>query len=200
MVEIDQPTLPARWVYFETKRVRRALPTDVLIEYSRAVDVVSAAAETTRTLDAIERSSDAPQNVNACEDYGGCSYHVSKGGPCDARRSVGKLISLRLKGKKSMALTEEQKAKFAKFGKKDGATPPADAETPPADGGGETPPAAPPAKPAKPRAKAPSPTAGSKAAQVAALSTRLTAAEAAAEAANADVAKIVDELAAVIGR
>lgn len=116
MLETGVDSLPARWVYYETKEVRRALPIDVVIERSRALDVIGPAAELTRTLDAIERSVDAPQNVNACGDYGGCAYHVTAGGPCDARRAVGKLIQLNRKGK-SMALTEDQKAKFAAFRK-----------------------------------------------------------------------------------
>lgn len=115
MNEAGRDIMPARWVYYETKEVRRALPIDVTIERARAEEIVGRAAELARTLDAIERSVDAPQNVNACGDYGGCSYHVSAGGPCNARRSAGQLIKL---GKgRMMALTEEQRAKFNAFRK-----------------------------------------------------------------------------------
>jgi hypothetical protein len=152
MAELDALTLRARWVYFETKKVRRAAPVDVTITRTAAEERVYAAADLARELDKIERSVDAPQNVNACEDYGGCSYHSSKGGPCNAVRSVGRL--LQLTRKKTMALTEEQKAKFAKFGKKDGDAPATTAETAPTDGApvDDAPP--PPAQKAKPPAKA----------------------------------------------
>jgi hypothetical protein len=155
MIEVGVPWIACRWVYFETKAVRRALPTDVVIRRADAEARVNAASVLAAELDLLERSADAPQNVDACGDYGGCSYHVSVGGPCDARRSVGKLIQLR---RKAMPLTEEQKAKFAKFGKKDTApaeTPEVGAAEAPTDAAPTETPKAAPAPKAKAKAKAP---------------------------------------------
>jgi hypothetical protein len=35
---------------------------------------------------------DLERNVSACTAYGGCIYHVDKGGPCDAQVSPGKAL------------------------------------------------------------------------------------------------------------
>ena len=116
-VEYDVTRVPSRWVYFETKQTRRAAARDVVIESARAYDLLGVASEEARELDLIERSIDAPQNTAACGDYGGCQYHESAGGPCNARRSTGGLVQARVrKGKAMGSLSQESKDKFSKFG------------------------------------------------------------------------------------
>jgi hypothetical protein len=116
-------SLPARWVYFASKKIRAAEPRDVTIELSRAHDVMGPCVDLARELDTLTRVEDAPQNPLACEDYGppgqiNCEYHVSKGGTCRPRRTAGALIAQldRRKRatteKKQMALSPEQQAKF----------------------------------------------------------------------------------------
>lgn len=187
--EYSVPTVPARWLYFETRATRRSDARTVRVTRARALDIVEKASEDARALDQIERVEDAPQNTAACGDYGGCQYHVSAGGPCDARRSVGRLIALQRKGR-SMALSEEAKAGFSKF--KAGGQAPAPAA--PADAPG-TPIAIPPAEasapaptPAirKPRTAKATPAAeGTKAAAVLALAAELAEANAALASAQA---------------
>lgn len=100
--ELDLAWLPARWVYFETKRARRAAPVDAVLTRGRAFELVAAGSERARALDAITTESDATPNTDACDDYGGCPYHHSAGGPCNARRSFGaSLVQLRAKKEKS---------------------------------------------------------------------------------------------------
>src|SRR5690606_26890144 len=128
--------LPARWVYLESKRGRRAEPRDTVIAYEDAQRVIEPCAALARELDQIERVEDAPQNPRACGDYGGCPYHVSAGGPCDARRSVGTLIQARVKPKRkdnqAMAISEDMKARFAALANK-GAAATAEAPDAPAE-------------------------------------------------------------------
>jgi hypothetical protein len=96
MTELDLTWLPARWVYFETKRRRYAEPRDAVIHKGEAFEIVAAGSERARALDAITTETDATQNTDACEEYGGCPFHHSRGGPCDARRSLLSLLPVRI--------------------------------------------------------------------------------------------------------
>lgn len=105
--------IQARWVYYESKRVRRAEARDVIIRRDDALAVLEPAAVLARELDAIPDVASAPKNPLACGDYGGCPHHVSVGGPCDARRSIGALIQARVKKQvNTMALSPEVQARF----------------------------------------------------------------------------------------
>jgi len=146
-LELGIAELPLRWLYLETKRVRRAWPVDVTIGIGAAREVVEAASERMRVLDAIERSSDAPQNRAACGAYGGCRHHVSAGGTCDAQRSYGQLLQARTPEKR-IEMDQATKDKFAAF-KKGAATAPSTDAAEPAEA-----PAAEPPKRGRPR-KAP---------------------------------------------
>ncbi len=117
-------SVPERWVYFESKKVRRALAIDVTAELSRALDVIGPCADLARELDTITRSEDAPQNPDACTKYGNpdrinCRYHVENGGNCNPkRRRFGSLVTLHTKKpeiKEAMATitNEERQAAFA---------------------------------------------------------------------------------------
>jgi hypothetical protein len=90
-------SLPARWVYYETKKVRRAAPVDTTISLEVAGQHVEEASGRARELDTIRDERDAPCNPLACGEYGGCSFHKTAGGPCDAQRSFGALIQARVK-------------------------------------------------------------------------------------------------------
>ena len=110
-----------RWIYFEAKRDRRSLPVDRILTLSRAYDNISPCADLARELDTITRVEDAEQNPSACSDFGppdriNCRHHTTNGGPCNARRPFGPLVTLKPKPKEAikMALSAEQQAKFAK--------------------------------------------------------------------------------------
>jgi hypothetical protein len=177
MTRLGLDELPARWVYFETKRKRQAAPVDVLVTRKRALEVLQPAAELARELDAIVDVDEAPCNTDACADYGGCVYHVSVGGPCLARRSIGKSIA---KGNKSMSPEMQKKLDALKAQQAGGAAPPPADETEGATETAEAPPATTAAKPARgrPAAKAKAPADGL-GATMHALADELTAAEAA---------------------
>lgn len=120
--------LPARWVYYATRATRKARPVDATLYYDIAAGLVTAASARARELDTIRDERDAVCNPAACGEYGGCQYHISAGGPCDARRSIGALIQARVKKEgTNMAMTEEAKARFAGLGKGVTAPPPVSA-------------------------------------------------------------------------
>jgi len=107
-------SVPVRWVYFETKKVRRAAAVNLTIKYRDALTVLEPHAKLARELDTYTTVEDAPQNPRACGEFGGCSLHVSAGGPCNAQRSIGALVQARIKSKEStMPLDAKTKAKFA---------------------------------------------------------------------------------------
>jgi len=214
-------SVPARWVYFETKKVRRAEPRDAVITYANALDIMAPAVTLARELDAIASVADAPKNPLACGDYGGCPHHISAGGPCDARRSLGGLIQARVKKETAMALSPEVQAKFDALKKGGAAAAPATTPAPaPDEGAGAATPApaskiggvakprtprAPRQVPAKPTAPASAPAATGTVGAVLALQAELSnaqaiaaEAEAVAEAANADVAAVLDKIRAAV--
>lgn len=94
--EFGLDAVPARWVYFETKRRRYAEPRDAVITRSSAFGIVAAGSERARALDRIEREDQATPNLAACDDYGGCPYRQDLGGPCRAQRSFGQLMQARV--------------------------------------------------------------------------------------------------------
>lgn len=136
---LDLSEIDARWIYFETKKVRRAAEVRTVVHADRALEILEPQAKLARELDEIDTSAHAPKNPRACGDYGGCPHHISAGGPCDARRSIGALVQARVvkKGNPIMGMNPALKAKFdaAKNKTEDpaaSATAPA-AETPAAD-------------------------------------------------------------------
>lgn len=125
--------MPERWVYFETKKKRRAIAVDVNAELSRALDVIGPCADLARELDMITNSADAPKNsrpiqtelgpVAACNMYGppdriNCRHHKVNGGSCNAWAPFRALTQLSKKPeiKEAMAdiTAEERKAAFEK--------------------------------------------------------------------------------------
>jgi hypothetical protein len=203
-------SVPERWVYFESKKIRRALPIDVTAELSRAHDVIGPCADLARTLDMISSSTDAPKNpaksvtengvtIPACNLYGppdriNCRHHQTNGGTCDYQgRRFGSVVhQISKKKENTMALSEEKKAaleaKKAELAAKKAALAAAggastdEAGESSADAGEstETPSTPTPAKP-KLGAKA-KPAEGSQAATIAALAAELAAADKARDA------------------
>jgi hypothetical protein len=115
-VELGLDEIPARWVYFETKKVRRAAPVDATIRRDDAYEIMRPLAEKAKRLDEIVSVEDAAMNTGACGEYGGCYYHVSQGGPCNARRSLGGMIQARVRKKdEEMALSPEAQAQLDKL-------------------------------------------------------------------------------------
>ncbi len=195
--------IAARWVYFETKRKRQALPVDVVVTRAHALTVLQPIADVARELDAIESVEDATPNPDACGDYGGCEHHVSQGGPCKARRALGLQIARNIE--RQLMTPEMQKKLDDLRAKSTGAAPTTDppADAPATDTGApdETPAPATPTRARAPRAakaKATAP-AGSLGATMAELAAELTEAEAAAAAAVVAVdavrARMVEALA-----
>ena len=137
--------MPSRWLYLETKRIRRAWPVDVIVTHEAALAVLAPAAELAKRLDAIASSADAPQNLDACADYGGCQYHVTQGGPCDARRSLSAYFAQE-KAKMTQPVPGLDPAKLAEMSAKFGAVPPPPPPPPPGLEALEPPP--PPPQPA----------------------------------------------------
>lgn len=105
--------LASRWVYMQTKCTRAAMGVDFVLTLDEALAVLAPAAELCRELDAIERSADAPTNLDACYEYGGCEFHRTAGGPCYAQRSIMSLCK-QIKGERTMANLDP--ALVAKFG------------------------------------------------------------------------------------
>jgi hypothetical protein len=108
-----------RWIYFEAKKIRRSLPVDTIITLANAYGTLSHCADLARELDTLTRVEDAPQNPDACNDYGdperiNCRFHRVNGGPCNARRP-NRFAPVQIKKKEEiqMAMTAEQKAEFA---------------------------------------------------------------------------------------
>jgi len=116
--ELGLRSVPGRWIYFESKRVRRSIAVDTVFELSRAYDTIGPLADLARELDQLTCSADAEKNPDACSDFGApdrinCRRHVVNGGTCNARRRLGPLVQIRTsKEENTMALTAEQKAKF----------------------------------------------------------------------------------------
>ena len=197
--ELGLDELPVRWLYLETKKVRRALPVDAVIRAHDAKARVEEYAVKARRLDTIPDVESADMNTGACGEYGGCYYHVSNGGPCNARRSIGGLIQARVPKKdRDMGLSNQAKTAFDGFKKGNGAAqsppttdvqaePEAAAETVSEDElGRPVPPATPVTRtPRKSRAVAAKPTGA--VATIAQLSAELVQAQAGLEAAQAHV-------------
>jgi hypothetical protein len=104
--------VPCRWPYISTGHRREAVPSDFTVDVSRAWDVVASRTALVRRLESYERPEDAPCNPEACADFGGRACHMSKGGPCNAKRSIRSLILSTCKGETKMALSPELQAKF----------------------------------------------------------------------------------------
>ena len=208
--------VPARWLYLETKAVRRSHPVDALIEISHAQDTIGPCAELARKLDTLASAEDAQPNPLACSDYGppgknNCPHARVNGGTCDAKRSLATLIKLNQKPKKEtqvMPMDPETKARFdaARAAVKSDADEPAQAAAsrrgrPPAQPAAEAPAtaeaAAPAAAPRQRRVAASSPPP----AEAAPLSQAATLANLAGELAAVDAARdgILAKIRASIG-
>ena len=117
--------VPANWVYFETKAVRRAAPTRTILNTDHADEVIGVCAQHARALDLLVTPEDAEQNPLACSDYGppgkiNCKYHVANGGHCrPPRKSIGALIQARIPKKENtnmaVKLSEAAQKKLAEI-------------------------------------------------------------------------------------
>lgn len=85
-------TVPVRWTYTETQRVRRSLRVVDNISAGHALGVVKDAAEVAKQCDTYRSSDDAPCNTLSCDDYGGCWY---RGRHCTEPRDYGALSAHR---------------------------------------------------------------------------------------------------------
>ncbi len=220
--ELGLDELPVRWLYLESKKTRRALPVDARIRRDDAKERLVEYAVKARRLDLITSVEDAVMNTGACGEYGGCYYHVSNGGPCNARRSIGALIQARVPKKDTITmalqgLTPGTKAVFDNF-KKNGVTPnaasmssatteePSEPETRETIAGPQETPGAPvQTAPAvtKPRAARKTTStlmpSGGMAERIAALTAELAQHEAEAAAAAANIARVVASMREALG-
>jgi len=103
-----------RWLYMETGPTRKAKPVDICVERSHAERVLTALAPIARRLDLITDPLQAATNLDRCEDYGGRPCHFSRGGPCQARRSLGALIQKKqlVRSDTEMAVNPAVRANF----------------------------------------------------------------------------------------
>jgi hypothetical protein len=125
MTELRADELFCRWVYFETDRKRRAEPRDFIVKRAEALSVIECAAEVAKELDLIDTIDQAPMNVSACAEYGGCEFHEKVGGPCSAHVPVGALIQARVpkKGNQTMPLNPASRANLGARFPQAGAVP-----------------------------------------------------------------------------
>jgi hypothetical protein len=144
-------SIACRWVYFQTKNKRAAKAVDFRLTAAECERTLAEPCRLARELDAIESSAEAPRNTRRCTDFlmpdrqsggwqGGCEYHCTAGGPCDARRSLVGFFHL-LDRLEPTTMTETLKSKFAKK-TTPAAPPPATEPAPPPVGATEPPPAA----------------------------------------------------------
>lgn len=134
--EVGVPRMAARWVYYQTKGRRFSKAVDVVLERDACEEIVADATVRARRLDLLRDEKDAQQNPRACDDYGGCPYHSSAGGPCTATRPIGARVHALLARKKrkdisTMALTKDSKSKFTAAKKGASAEPEETAEAAP---------------------------------------------------------------------
>lgn len=160
-----------RWVYFRTQGKREARPVDFTIDQRAAEIVLDDMTDRALYLDSLPSVEACPPNPGACGDYGGCTYHHSKGGPCSAKGRLGALIQARVpkrKDQEPMGFLEQHRARqaAAKAGQAPVETPPtapvvaAEPAPPPAGANGpaepsaEPPPAETPARTGRGRPRA----------------------------------------------
>jgi hypothetical protein len=144
---------PMRWVYFRTQGKREARAVDFGLTFREADHKVHLLVQQAKALDTLETVDQALKNPDACNAYGGCPFHHSKGGPCDAKRNLGTAILAWQRSRNPKPFGDENMIDFkAKFGKlQTQAGQVAQAVAPPS--------VAAPAPPAPPPAPAPEPAA-----------------------------------------
>jgi hypothetical protein len=91
--QAPDPTPPQRWVYFQSQGRPAARAVDVHTTYRDAADRVHLMVEQAKVLDTLESIDQCMPNPSACPEYGGCEFHVSKGGPCTAERRLGAAVN-----------------------------------------------------------------------------------------------------------
>lgn len=84
-----EQTVPVRWNYTETQKVRRSLRVVDNIRVLDARAVVAEAAAVAKQCDTYRTSLEAPADTLSCGDYGGCWY---RGRHCREIRDYGRLL------------------------------------------------------------------------------------------------------------
>jgi hypothetical protein len=102
LLHAPDPCPPQRWIYFQTVGPRKAQAVDVRPAFRDAVDRVHLMVQQAKHLDMLESIDQCTPNPSACPEFGGCEFHVSKGGPCTAERRLGAAVNqvVRLQQKK----------------------------------------------------------------------------------------------------
>lgn len=99
MLEFDLDVIDCRWIYFLTEGAPKARAVDFVVTrdaaLKRALPIVNRADELINTMRLGLTADEVPANTGACDLYGGCIYHTSRGGPCTARPSWGKILRAR---------------------------------------------------------------------------------------------------------
>lgn len=86
-----------RWVYMQTEGRTFAKPVDALVTYEGSKAHLRTLVERGRELEQKTTIEQCPPNPDACTDYGGCPHHVTRGGPCEARRPIGRIAVMGFK-------------------------------------------------------------------------------------------------------
>jgi hypothetical protein len=78
-----------RWVYFCTRGKRNAWARAMALTPAEVTAKVQAMAARAAELDTLETLDECIRNPESCDNFAGCEHHVSRGGRCDAHRSLG---------------------------------------------------------------------------------------------------------------
>jgi len=96
MLRHNLERIACRWVYYRTEGTPKARAVDFMVTREgalrRALPLVNRGAELVNNIRNKLTVDQMPANTAACDQFGGCMYHHSRGGPCEARRSVGKIL------------------------------------------------------------------------------------------------------------
>lgn len=95
MLSTGLEQVDCRWIYFLTEGAPKARAVDFTVTRSealrRALPIVNRADELISKIKRGLTVDDTAGNPAACELYGGCIYHASRGGPCAVEVSRGKI-------------------------------------------------------------------------------------------------------------
>jgi hypothetical protein len=95
--------IECNWLYLCTEGKPKAYLVTVVVTREQAeaatIELAHTAADVVNTVQLFRagrlRVIDLERNISACPAYGGCTFHVDKGGPCDAKTSPGKALKQR---------------------------------------------------------------------------------------------------------
>jgi len=97
MIAFDTEAHGMRWVYMQTEGKTFSKPVDALVTYEGSRVHLAALVDRARDLGTRDSIEMCPPNPDACQNYGGCPYHITRGGPCEAQRKIGRIAIMGFK-------------------------------------------------------------------------------------------------------